>query len=60
MNMWIKINIWINRAVAFILYFVAICIAEKLNLRPALTFTFAAAWLFGTEFILAIIEYLTE
>ena len=53
-------SIWINRAVAFILYFIAICIAEKLNLRPALTFTFAAAWLFGTEFILAIIEYLTE
>ena len=40
-------NIWINRAVAFILYFVAICIAEKLNLRPAFTFTFAAAWLLG-------------
>ena len=53
-------SIWIERAVVFILYFVAICIAEKLNLRPAYTFTFAAALIIALGFIFAIIEYLTK
>ena len=53
-------SIWINRAVVFIFYFAALYVVEKLNFRPAFTFTFAVVWVIGVGFIFAIIEYLTK